>query len=159
MTRRVLGVDPGTAVTGYGVVEAGGRGSTLVECGVIRTRGSDPLWERIAHLHHGLTDVIARHDPDTMAVESVFYSRNVRTTVVLGHARGAILLAGAQADLRIEEFAPAVVKKTIVGTGRASKQQIGYMVQQLLKLRTPPTPHDAADGVAIALTALMRGPR
>jgi crossover junction endodeoxyribonuclease RuvC len=153
----VLGIDPGTAVTGYGVVEpANGRPGRLVECGVIRTNPKQKLWERLDALYEGVSDLIERHGPDALAVESAFYGKNVRTTIVLGQARGVILLAGAKAGLVIAEFAPATVKQSIVGRGGAAKSQVGFMVQQLLRLTRPPAPSDAADGVAVALTYLLR---
>ena len=152
----VLGVDPGTAVTGYGVVSFDTRMQpTLVECGVLRTQPRDALHNRLRVLHDGISELIARHRPDTLAVEDVFYARNVRTTVVLGHARGVILLAGANALLDVREFPPAEIKKTITGTGSATKEQVQFMVAKLLRLRTPPQPADAADGVAAALTACL----
>jgi crossover junction endodeoxyribonuclease RuvC len=154
---RVLGVDPGTATLGYGVVEADARGSArLVECGVVRTRATDPLPVRLRIIHDGITELVARHRPDVVAVESAFHGRNVRTTLVLGHARGVILLAAEQAGCTIAEYDPRVVKKAVTGQGAALKPQVGYMVAQLLRLRTPPSPADAADGVAIALTHLLR---
>ena len=157
MTIRVLGIDPGTAVTGYGVVEpANGRPGRLVECGVIRTNARDKMWQRLDSLYDGVTELIQRHRPDALAVESIFYGKNARTTMVLGQARGVILLAGAQAGLEIREFPPAQVKQSIVGAGGAAKRQVGYMVQQLLRLAAPPMPSDAADGVAVALTFLIR---
>ena len=153
---KVLGIDPGTAILGYGVVE-GGTGSQyrLVECGTLTTRGRDPLPARLHIIHDGITALLARHVPDALAVESAFYGRNVRTTVVLSHARGVILLAAELAGLEIAEYSPASVKKTVVGRGGALKQQVGYMVAQLLRLKSPPSPEDAADGVAVALTHLM----
>jgi len=152
----VLGIDPGTATTGYGVVE-GERMSTprLVECGVIRTRPRDPLPERLKEIYAGVLDLIERHRPDALAIEDVFYARNVRTTVVLGHARGVILLAASQSRLDIAEYPPAEIKKTVVGTGAATKEQVQFMVARLLRLRTAPQPADASDGVAAALTYLM----
>jgi len=159
VTTRVLGVDPGSQITGYGVLEpSNGRPARLIECGIIRTNPKDHLSKRLHALHDGLTELIRRHQPDTLAVEDIFYAKNVRTTVVLGHARGAILLAAAQAGIEVAEFAPATVKKTIVGTGAAQKNQIGFMVQRLLNLDAPPSPPDAADGVAVALTYLMTRP-
>lgn len=152
----VLGVDPGTAVTGYGVVRADLRGTpALVECGVIRTRPRDPLAARLREIHDGIAEIIAAHRPDALAVEDVFYAHNVRTTVVLGHARGVILLAGQQAGLDIMEFPPAEIKKAVVGTGAATKTQVQFMVARLLRLRSVPQPSDAADGVAAALTGVM----
>lgn len=158
MTVRVLGIDPGTAVTGYGVVESmEGRTGYLVECGVIRTDSRRELWHRLDTLYDGVTGLIEQHEPDALAIEGVFYAKNVRTTLVLGHARGVILLAAARAGIEVAEFSPATVKKSIVGTGRAAKAQVGYMVQRLLSLKTAPSPDDAADGVALALTYLLTG--
>jgi crossover junction endodeoxyribonuclease RuvC len=153
---RVLGIDPGTAVLGYGVVESGtGRHPRLVECGTLTTRAPEPLSSRLRVIHDGIGALLARHRPDALAVESAFYGRNVRTTVVLSHARGVILLAGEQAGVPIAEYSPALVKKTIVGRGAALKPQVGYMVMQLLRLKAAPAPSDAADGVAVALTHLI----
>jgi crossover junction endodeoxyribonuclease RuvC len=156
VTPRILGIDPGTAVTGYGVVEPSSQGAgDLIECGVIRTNPRQELWHRLDALHDGVLQLIDKHHPDTMALESVFYAKNVRTTVVLAHARGVILLAGARAGLAIVEFPPATVKKVVSGAGGATKSQVAYMVQRLLNLKEPPTPNDAADGVAVALTFLL----
>jgi crossover junction endodeoxyribonuclease RuvC len=150
----VLGVDPGTAATGYGVVRRveGPRQAVLVECGVIRTRPRDPLPVRLREIYDGVAELIERHRAAILAVEDVFYARNVRTTIVLGHARGVVLLAGAHADIAVHEFPPAAIKKAVVGTGAASKEQVQFMVMRLLRLRAVPTPSDAADGVAAALT-------
>ena len=155
MTRLVLGVDPGTAVTGYGVVAFDGRTATLVECGVIRTNAKDPLPSRLHSIHDGISELIARHEPDTVAVEDVFYARNVRTTIVLGHARGVILLAAQQAQREIREYPPAEIKKAITGNGAATKEQVQYMVARLLRLKHAPEPADASDGVAAALCACL----
>jgi crossover junction endodeoxyribonuclease RuvC len=151
----VIGIDPGTAATGYGVVASSSGTPRLLECGVIRTTAAAPLAERLADIFEGVSEVIARHKPDAMAVESVFYARNVRTTVVLGHARGVILLAGQRAGLPVHEYAPSVIKKTVVGRGAATKEQVQFMVARLLRLKTAPQPSDAADGVACALTCLL----
>jgi len=151
-------VDPGTAITGYGVVDGGG-GSTahLVECGAIRPRRRAPLPLRLADIHRGLLEVIERLRPDCLAVEGVFVSENHRTAVVLGHARGVVLLAGALSDLEVAEYSPAAIKKSVVGAGRATKAQVGYMVQRHLGLAAPPAPADAADGCAVALCHLFSG--
>jgi len=152
----VLGIDPGTAVTGYGVVRGDGAvPPVLVECGVIRTHARAPLASRLREIHDGIVELISRHTPDVLAVEDVFYAKNVRTTVVLGHARGVILLAGEQQSLRIEEISPASIKKAIVGTGSATKEQVQFMLTRLLRLKSAPHPTDAADGVATALAILM----
>jgi crossover junction endodeoxyribonuclease RuvC len=151
----VLGIDPGTAVTGYGVVQGDGAARSLLECGVIRTQARAPLGARLREIHDGIRELLARHKPDVLAVEDVFYAKNVRTTVVLGHARGVILLAGAQSGVRIEEMPPASIKKAIVGTGSATKEQVQFMLTRLLRLKSAPQPADAADGVAAALGCLM----
>lgn len=149
-------MDPGTAITGFGVVEPGpGRVARMVECGVLRTRAADPLPQRLQVLHEGLVELMVRHRPDALAVEGIFYATNVRTTIVLGHARGVILLAGAEAGVPVFEYSPAAVKKAIVGRGAARKPQVGFMIAKLLQLAAAPTPADAADGVAIALTHLL----
>jgi crossover junction endodeoxyribonuclease RuvC len=152
----VLGIDPGTAATGYGVVRGGGTAvPALVECGVIRTKARDPLTSRLREIFEGVTELIARHQPDALSVEDVFYARNVRTTVVLGHARGVILLAAELAGVPVNEFAPAEIKKAVVGTGGATKEQVQFMLTRLLRLKSVPQPSDAADGVAAALACLM----
>lgn len=132
-----------------------GRTTTLVECGVIRTTPRDPLAARLRDIHDGVRELIQRHQPDTVAVEDVFFARNVRTTVVLGHARGVILLAAAHAGLEIKEYPPAEIKKAITGSGAATKEQMQFMVTKLLRLKHAPEPADAADGVAAALCACM----
>jgi len=158
----VLGIDPGTAAVGFGVVTAGsgGRLARLVECGVIRTDASSPLADRLKAIHEGLAELLDRHHPDAIAVEGIFFGQNARTTAVLGHGRGVVLLAAAQAGLGVAEYSPARVKKVIVGRGAAAKPQVAFMVAKLLGLAAPPKPADAADGVAIALTHLLAaGPR
>ena len=148
----VLGIDPGTATTGYGVVRLERNGLvSLVECGVIRTKARDPLPNRLREIHEGVAELIARHKPDVLSVEDIFYAKNVRTTVVLGHARGVILLAGAMAGLVVHEYPPSEIKKAVAGTGAATKLQVQFMVMTLLRLKSAPQPTDAADGVAAAL--------
>ena len=152
----VLGIDPGTAATGYGVVSGEPFGSlSLIECGVIRTTSRDPLPVRLRELYEDMSALIARHKPQAVSVEDVFYAKNVRTTVVLGHARGVLLLAAAQAGVEIYEYPPAEIKKAVVGRGAATKEQVQFMVARLLRLRTPPQPNDAADGTAAALAHIM----
>jgi len=156
---RVLGIDPGTSVTGYGVVETGNGApglGRLVECGVIRFARRRPLPDRLAELHDGITTLIARHRPTALALENAFYHKNVRTTLVLGHAWGVVLLVAAQQGLAIKEYSPATVKKTVVGAGGAGKGQVAAMVARLLRLKQAPRPADAADGVAVALTHILR---
>jgi crossover junction endodeoxyribonuclease RuvC len=155
----VLGVDPGTAVLGYGVVTtcvATATRITLVECGVIRTRADQSLAVRLAVIFDGITELLEHHRPDAIAVEGLFHGRNARSALVLGHARGVVLLAATRAGLAVAEISPAEVKRAVTGTGAATKPQVGAMVMRLLRLAAAPTPADAADGVAIALTHLLR---
>jgi crossover junction endodeoxyribonuclease RuvC len=158
---RVLGVDPGTAVTGYGVVDMDDgrmrpRPARLVECGILSFSRASSLPRRLQQLHDGIATLIGRHHPTTLALEDAFYQKNVRTTLVLGHARGVVLLAAEQAGLEIVEYAPATIKRTVGGTGAAPKAQVALMVARLLRLAQAPRPADAADGVAVALTHILR---
>jgi crossover junction endodeoxyribonuclease RuvC len=130
---------------------------SLVECGVIRTHARDPLPSRLREIYDDVAALIERLHPDAMAIEDVFYAKNVRTTVVLGHARGVILLAAQQADIAIHEYPPAEIKKAIVGSGGATKEQVQFMVMRLLRLKSAPQPSDAADGTAAALAHIMGG--
>ncbi|MDP2470230.1 MAG: crossover junction endodeoxyribonuclease RuvC [Candidatus Palauibacterales bacterium] len=157
MTVRVLGIDPGSAVTGYGVIEGRGSDCRLIECGIIRSPRRGDLAVRLLHIYSDIQAVIERLEPDCMAVEGVFYRENPRTAVVLAHARGVALLAGAERGLQVAEYPPAEIKKAVVGTGRATKTQVGYMVQKLLGLAEPPRPSDASDGCAAALCHLLIG--
>ena len=151
-SERILGIDPGTAVTGFGVVERNGDGRiALIECGVIRTGAGRPLPSRIRDVYEGVVELIDRHRPTVVSVEDVFHGKNSRTALSLGHARGAILLAASLRELPIREYTAAEIKKAVVGNGRATKDQVGYMVQKQLGLREAPAPADAADGVAAAL--------
>jgi crossover junction endodeoxyribonuclease RuvC len=156
LTLRVLGIDPGTATTGYGLV-VGTRGAepTLVEYGTIRTAPDTPMAERLRELHAGLGELIADLAPDAVAVEELYFSSNVSTAITVGQARGVIMLAAAQAGLPVHEYQPAQVKLALTGYGGADKRQVQDMLQLLLGLDEPPRPDDAADGVAIALCHLQ----
>ena len=155
---KVLGIDPGTAVTGYGVVEfRGGGAMRLLECGVIRTSPNRSLADRIREIFEGINGILDRHQPSSAAVEAVFHGRNARSALTLGHGRGAILLALSLNDVAIAEYAPAEIKKAVAGTGRATKEQVAYMVKHHLRLREAPAPADAADGVAAALCHCIIG--
>lgn len=154
---RVLGIDPGTAATGYGIVEGARSRYRLLECGVVRTSRDDALALRLAAIHEGILAIIHRHEPDCLAVEGVFFRKNARTAVILAHARSAAMLAGALEGLPVLEYPPAEIKNSVVGSGRASKEQVGFMVQRLLGLAEAPSPTDAADGCAVALCHLLTG--
>jgi crossover junction endodeoxyribonuclease RuvC len=158
---QVLGIDPGTAITGYGVVRhvSGARpGPALVECGAIRTEAHTPLCARLSTIFDGVEALVVRHRPDLLVVEDIFYGRNVRTTVVLGHVRGVILLAGHRGGIPVHEMPPATIKKAVVGTGSATKEQVQFMLMRLLRLAEAPQPSDAADGVAAALAYCLFPP-
>lgn len=148
----VLGIDPGTAITGFGVVRVDRRRRTeLIACGVVRTSPKAPLVARICEIHEALVGLVAEYEPAVMSVEDVFQGKNVRSALTLGHARGAIILAAALQDVEVVEYTPSEIKKAVVGRGDASKSQVAEMVQQHLRLRSAPKPSDAADGVAAAL--------
>ena len=148
---RVLGIDPGSRITGYGVIEVGPGGKlTLLDCGPIRA-GDGPLAGRLVTIHRAVVELVERWQPDHAAIEEVFMKNNVASALVLGQARGVALLAMAAAGLDVAEYAPTQVKMAVVGSGRAEKVQIQQMVRYLLKL-TGPLQTDAADAVAIAIT-------
>ena len=154
----ILGIDPGTAVTGYGVVARTGCSAlSLVECGVVRTSPGQPLAVRVKEIFVEVSELIDRFTPAVMVVEDVFQGKNVKSALTLGHARGAILLAAALRETPIAEYTPREIKKAVVGNGNATKDQVGFMVQQQLRLKTAPTPSDAADGVAAALCHCVMG--
>ncbi len=153
----VLGVDPGTATTGYGVVGRTTRGDfTLLACGVIRTHPDQLMHLRLRELFDDLQGLIREFRPQEMAVEKLFFGRNVTNAISVGQARGAILLAAALNDLPVAEYTPAEVKQSISGYGGAEKRQMQEMVQRLLDLEKVPQPDDAADGVAIAICHLQK---
>jgi crossover junction endodeoxyribonuclease RuvC len=147
----VLGVDPGSVRTGWGAIETDGRRHRLLDKGVIAPPPRWPLPSRLRAIHDGLAELLERLRPDVLAVEDAFHSVNTRTALVLGHVRGVILLAGAEAGLPIEAFAPATVKAQVTGFGRADKAQVAFMVTRLLELSGKGEGGDAADALAVAL--------
>jgi crossover junction endodeoxyribonuclease RuvC len=151
----VLGIDPGTAITGWGAVREKADGSaTLVDYGTIQTPASTPLQQRLRQIFEQVTALINRYQPETIAVEQVFFSKNVRTAMSVGHARGVVLLAAALADRPVHEYTPLQVKQAISGYGNADKAQVQQMTALLLGLDAVPTPDDAADAIAIAVCHL-----
>ena len=160
----VLGIDPGTAITGYGLVKGEGDDLTLVAYGAITTSSDWPLPERLQRIYQELTALIEDQQPTAVAVEELFFSKNVRTALSVGQARGVALLAAANAGLPIHEYTPLQVKQAIAGYGRATKDQVQQMVRMLLALDSVPQPDDAADAIAVAichihsakLTAMLR---
>jgi crossover junction endodeoxyribonuclease RuvC len=154
----VLGIDPGTAVTGFGVVSRRGVGAvSLMECGVVRTSAGTPLAERIREIYLEVDALLERHHPFAVSVENVFQGKNVHSALTLGHARGVILLAAALRGIPIAEYAPREIKKAVVGTGGATKDQVAFMVKQQLRLKEAPSPADASDAVAAALCHCLVG--
>jgi crossover junction endodeoxyribonuclease RuvC len=154
----ILGVDPGSQRTGYGIIETDGRRHRLLTHGAITAPARGELSTRLALIHAGVTRLIAGHSPDVLAVEDIFHAVNTRSALVLGHVRGVILLAGAQAGLPVHEFPPATVKVQVTGYGRAEKSQVALMVARLLQLPSAGPAGDAADALAVALchAALFR---
>lgn len=148
---RVLGIDPGSETLGWGVVEGKGSKYSLVEYGVVRSDTKQAFSKRLLNIYNGIADVIDRHSPDVLAVEDTFYAVNVSVAMKLGQVRGTMLLLGEQWGLEVAEYAPRLVKKTVVGYGNAEKQQVGHMVKLLLGMDNIPKPHDAADALAIAI--------
>lgn len=148
----ILGIDPGTATTGYGVIAfRSGRSSRVLDYGPIRTASSTPLPARLNTIHTEISRLIGLHRPDVVAVEALFFSRNASSALAVGQARGVGLLAAAQAGLPVFEYTPQQVKQAVTGQGNAAKEQVGYMVKLLLTLTEIPTPDDVADALAVAL--------
>lgn len=153
----VLGVDPGTAITGFGLVQRRSGVLCCLEYGVIRTPAGVPLPERLDRLFRELRAVMARHPVAAVAVEQLFFNKNVQTAFSVGQARGVVLLAAAQAGLPVSEYTPPQVKQAVTGEGRAVKHQVGYMITRLLGLPAAPQPDDAADALAVAICHAQTG--
>jgi crossover junction endodeoxyribonuclease RuvC len=147
----IFGIDPGSERTGYGCVDTDGRRHRLVVFGTLAAPAHATFPERLLIIHAGLAALLAEHRPDCVAIENVFHAKNVRSALKLGQARGVALLAACQAGLAVAEYSPAEIKRAVVGFGRAEKHQVGAMIKILLGLDAVPTPHDAADALAIAI--------
>jgi crossover junction endodeoxyribonuclease RuvC len=147
----VLGIDPGTAATGYGVVERNGSQLTLVDYGCLETLPSQALPARLLEIHAAVTELIVTHKPEQVGVERLFFNRNVMTAFAVGQARGVVLLAAAQHGLPVFEYGPHEVKVAVTGYGRADKGQVQRMVQMVLGMSKLPKPDDAADALAVAI--------
>ena len=148
---RVFGIDPGSVRTGYGCVDSDGTRHRLVACGALSLGGRAGLPDRLRAIHDGLLDQLRTFKPDCVAIESLFHAHNVKSALVLGHARGVAVLTAVMAGLPVVEYSPAEIKLAVSGYGRAQKAQLGQMVKMLLGLDRIPTPHDAADALAIAI--------
>jgi crossover junction endodeoxyribonuclease RuvC len=148
---RVLGIDCGSRVTGYGVIDSDGADCVFVSSGAIRSNPSDPISERLITIYNGIVEIIREHQPKAAAFESLFYATNVQSALKLGHVRGVSIFAAAEANLPVYEYSPLEVKSAVTGYGRAEKPQVQEMVRALLKLNAPPEPYDASDALAVAI--------
>jgi crossover junction endodeoxyribonuclease RuvC len=148
---KVLGIDPGSERTGYGCVETVGGRHRLVICGAVTAPARAAFPDKLLAIHRALRACLAECRPDAVAVENVFFAMNVRSALKLGHARGVAMLAASEAGIPIVEYTPAEIKRAVVGYGRAEKSQVQQMIKLLLRLSAVPTPHDAADALAVAI--------
>lgn len=153
---KIFGIDPGSARTGYGCVQSDGTRHRLIACGAIAIPVAQPFPEKLRRIHGALTKLLQQCRPDCVAIENLFHAANVRSALTLGHARGVAMLAAVEAGVPIVEYTPAEVKQAVVGYGRAEKRQVQMMIQLLLGLSEPPSPHDAADALAIAICHIHR---
>lgn len=147
---RILGIDPGSRATGYGVIDCQGQTLTFVTCGVIRTSEKKPFPERLEEIYEGIVEVIGAYKPQLAGIEDIFTAINPRSALKLGHARGVLILAARQHGLLLDEYSPTVVKQAVAGYGQAPKEQVQQMVRVLLKLAASPS-QDAADALAVAI--------
>jgi crossover junction endodeoxyribonuclease RuvC len=151
---KTFGIDPGSERTGYGCIDTAGSRHRLVTCGHLSAPGKASFPDKLKFIHAGLLVLLEEHRPDCVAIEDVFHARNVRSALRLGHARGVALLAASEANLPVFEYAPAAIKRAVVGYGRAEKPQVQQMIKLLLGLDVVPSPHDAADALAVAICHL-----
>ena len=152
---RILGIDPGTGILGFGIIEVAGNKTQLVDAGVIRTPVKEDDAVRLLTIYEELTDIIASTKPQEMAVEKLFFSQNVTTAMTVSQARGVVLLCGMQAGLKIAEYTPLQIKQALTGYGKAEKKQMQEMVRVILQLKEVPKPDDCADALAAAITHSM----
>lgn len=156
---RIIGIDPGTGILGFGVIDVVAGKTKLVTAGVIQTPAHTPLPERLEEIYAGLTEIIAETKPTVMAIEKLFFARNVTTAMSVSHARGVAMLTGQQAGLMIEEYTPLQIKQSLTGYGKADKKQVQEMVRIQLGLSEVPKPDDCADALAAAIMCgfMLRG--
>ncbi len=148
---RVLGIDPGSETLGWGVVDGSGSKYVLVDFGTVKSSPKLQFSKRLLNIYNSVAEILDKHSPDVMSVEDTFYAVNVGVALKLGQVRGTMLLLAEQYGVEIAEYAPRLVKQTVVGYGNAEKHQVQEMVKLLLRMKTVPTPHDAADALAIAI--------
>jgi crossover junction endodeoxyribonuclease RuvC len=156
---KVFGIDPGSERTGFGCVDSDGRRHRLVRCGAITAGSGAAFAERLSRIYRALVDELDACRPDCVAIESLFYATNVRSALKLGHARGVAMLAAVESGVPVLEYTPAEIKRAVVGYGRAEKGQVQQMVKLLLGLDRVPSPHDAADALAVAICHLHQSGR
>jgi crossover junction endodeoxyribonuclease RuvC len=156
---RIFGIDPGSERTGYGCVESDGRRHRLVTCGAITASPADGFPQRLSRIYRELSSLLRTAQPDCVAIENLFHAVNARSALKLGHARGVAMLAAVEAGCEVVEYTPAEVKRAVVGYGRADKPQVQMMVKLLLGLAAAPSPHDAADALAVAICHLHNAPQ
>jgi crossover junction endodeoxyribonuclease RuvC len=154
---RIFGIDPGSERTGYGCVETDGRRHRLVVCGAIAAAAGEPFPQRLLRIHRELAALLTQCRPACVVVENLFYASNARSALKLGHARGVAILAAVEAGCDVVEYTPAEVKRAVVGYGRADKRQVQQMIKLLLGLDRVPSPHDAADALAVAICHVHEG--
>jgi crossover junction endodeoxyribonuclease RuvC len=148
---RIIGIDPGTGIMGFGVIEILDGKTKMIDAGVVRTKVNQPLDERLEEIYNCLSDIIEENAPEIMVVEKLFFAQNVTTAISVSHARGVAMLAGKLAGLEIVEYTPLQIKQALTGYGRADKKQVQEMVRILLGLKVAPQPDDCADALAAAL--------
>lgn len=153
----ILGIDPGTAITGYGAVRYAGSRCRALGFGSIRTAAKTPEQDRLQVIYQRTQELISAYEPEAVCIERLFFNKNVRTALAVGQARGVVMLAAAQHGIPVFEYTPAAVKAAVTGQGRAPKEQVGYMVRALLALDEVPRPDDVADALAVAICHALRG--
>lgn len=152
---RILGIDPGTGITGFGIVDAKSGRQSLVDAGVIRTPANSPMPDRLLTIFENINEIIAEFKPQIMSIEKLFFAQNVTTAMSVSQARGVVILAAGQAGMQIFEYTPLQIKQTITGYGKADKSQMQEMVRVLMNLKEIPKPDDCADAIAAAITHCM----
>ncbi len=155
----VLGVDPGTLSTGFGVIGCSDGAVYYIASGSVKNSGGDSIPDRLSKIYERIADVIRTYRPDEFAIESAFYGKNAQSALKLGQARGVAMLAAVQTDIAIAEYSPREVKRALVGNGAASKKQVGYMVRKLLRIESGSMLHDASDALAVAICHIHRALR
>ena len=151
---RILGIDPGTVIMGYGVIDTEEDKISLVECGVLKNPGRSPIGERLSYFYGGLSEIISRYQPDAVAVEQPFMAKNVRSALAIGRAQAVAMLAAANKGVQVYEYTPTEIKQKVADYGASSKEQIQEMVRLQLELSEVPQPNDAADALAVAICHL-----